>query len=128
MDESRVHDVVKQQSEGDASLPDDIATSYSSSTAKGEVPALSNSNATNSQPHTEAGDQPYVPTLPLTNHTSLDGGPDSDSDTVNQQTADAVDSQGEGKGHNRTYSVKKPAAFKAVSVTRLFLPKPPVFH
>ena len=123
MDESRVHDVVKQQSEGDTSLPDDIATSNSSSTAKGEGPALSANSTTNGQLSTEAGVQHYPSTLSSTNHTGLEGHLDSDSDTVNPQNADAVDSQGEGKGHNRTYSVKKPAAFKAVSVTKNFLAK-----
>lgn len=178
MAEQSAHDVVKQQSEGDASLSDDIATKKSVSTsAAGEelVSSKTEENAlasagnesvsrtsisvpsqqpvaegplftTNSSEEREraintgslgqakpSSDETHSYSRDRSNNVNgtaeddlqmpVDASVASDSDSVNKDAVDPTKKLGDEKGHSRTNSVKKPGAFKAVSVTRTFLQK-----
>jgi hypothetical protein len=58
------------------------------------------------------------PTTPA----DVSGGSDSDTTKPDGENSGSKKSTGE-KGHSRSQSVKKPASFKAVSVTKSFLAK-----
>ncbi|KAI4165417.1 MAG: hypothetical protein LQ342_000826 [Letrouitia transgressa] len=58
-------------------------------------------------------------------HTGLDGSAGSDTDTGRPLTSDSTnrDASSEGQHHARSNSIRRPATFKAVSVTKNFLAK-----
>ncbi|KAI9893183.1 MAG: hypothetical protein M1814_000731 [Vezdaea aestivalis] len=144
MDELAVQDVVKHQSEGEPSLSGTIEDNLNSTATNGELLTAKHSKDAQDPRTSKSSDFAettnnyeggVVDGIPqnekqhsvsvgfedeVVEQNAFDGSAGSDSDTAKHRGADQ---KTDDKGHARTNSLKKPSAFRPVSVTKSFLAK-----